>query len=236
MNTPQPAPPVLGMAGGHRHAEGPPSVQLAAMQALPDLGAASPPWRLDSGLLCLGPCQAMQTAAPVYGIASAGDWVCVPPAGVTAWALLPSVLSACDVPASGAGWQALLAQLSAQHCRQAADLAALRTGPAADRVRHLLLLLARPGAALPGLPPLRAMAQLVDAAPETVSRVVSALRQLQLLEGSRRGATSVNAGGDRLAARALPTGLTRSAAATRHARLQTLQGAALSSPLAFLQP
>ena len=223
------------MAGGHRHGDGPSSLQLAAMQTLPDL-PASPPWRLESGLLCLGPCQATQTAAPVYGIASAGDWVCVPPAGVTAWALLPSVLSARAVPASVAGWQALLAQLSAQHCRQAAGLAAMRTGPAADRVRHLLLLLARPGAAMPSLPPLRAMAQLVDAAPETVSRVVSALRQLQMLDGRPGGGASAHTGGERLAARTLPTGLTRSAAATRHARLQTLQGAALSFPFSSRQP
>jgi len=202
------------------------------MQTLPARQAGDHAWRVESGLLCLGPTQAppaSQAAAPVYALARPGDWVWLPDPGVTAWALVPAVLGPRQPPQSQPDWQALLAQFCAQQCRQAADLAALRTGAAADRVRHLLLMLAPQGEPLPDLPPLRAMSQLVDAAPETVSRVVSALRQLHLLAGRRRSVQTPVVDSTPLVARALPKGLTRSEGASRRARLQALRGG-LASP------
>lgn len=106
---------------------------------------------------------------------------------------------------------AQLMRASREQRRRAADLAALRTGPAADRVRHLLLMLAAPDAPPQRLPSLRVMSSLVDMAPETVSRVVSALRQLRLLDGGppeagRRACQSAR----QLAVRPLPAGLSSS--------------------------
>lgn len=216
-----------GPASGHGLAQPAQTagLHLAPMQTLPAQQTGYHAWRVESGLLCLGPTQALQAAAPVYGVARPGDWICLPDPGVTAWALVPAVLGPRQAPHSQADWQALLAQLCVQQCRQAADLAAMRTGPAADRVRHLLLLLAPCGEPLPDLPPLRAMSQLVDAAPETVSRVVSALRQLHLLAQRRRSSAHTPAIDTApLGARALPKGLTRSEGAPRRARLQALRG------------
>jgi hypothetical protein len=206
-------------------------MRLAAGQALLHTTQRGQTWRLLSGLLCLGPIHAIQAAAPVHGVAGPGDWVCLPHTGVTAWALVPSELSPLQAPTAPADWQALLMQLCTQQCRQAADLATMRTGPAADRVRHLLRLLAARGEPLPALPSLRAMSQLVDAAPETVSRVVSALRQLHMLGEGRHDSHAPAIETAPQAACALPKGLTRSEAAPRRARLQALQSAAALRPV-----
>jgi hypothetical protein len=210
-------------------AEQRPSLQLAPNQMLPGHAADCRAWRVESGLLCLGPTPTPQAAAPVYGVARPGDWVCLPHAGVSAWALVPSSLSPQQAPQAQADWHALLVQICAQQCRQAAELAAMRTGPAADRVRHLLLMLAPHGEPMPDLPPLRAMSQLVDAAPETVSRVVSALRQLHLLAGKRSVGPAPATDAVPLSARALPKGLTRSEGAPRRARLLALQSATVAA-------
>jgi hypothetical protein len=212
-------------------AHGRPPLELTAMQGLPPQAAACQAWRLASGWLCLGPVQAQQDGAAVHGVARAGDWVCVPDAHVAVWALVPSVLNPLPLPTTQTGWQALVAQLCTQQCRQAADLAAMRTGPATDRVRRMLLMLAGPGQTWPALPSLRAMSQLVDAAPETVSRVVSALRHSRLLDGGRRAPATATVGAQPLAALALPRGLTRSEAAPRRARLQALKNATIQTGL-----
>ena len=175
----------------------------------------------------------MQACAAVYGLAAPGDLVGLPaaPADACAWALVPCVLQAWDGPATPHEWPAVLQRLCTQHWRQAAERAQLRSGGVADRVRQLLLLLARGGHADGPLPSLRAMSQLVDAAPETVSRVLGALRELDLLQtapgGRRQGGCRAT---PQLASCALPAGLTGSNAIPRRARLQALRNLPPSKP------
>ena len=74
-------------------------------------------------------------------------------------------------------------------CR-AADQIALRTGTAGDRLRQLLLMLAAgscvaaDGSTPVALPRLTDIAAIVDTAPETVSRILSAWRRQDLLHGA----------------------------------------------------
>jgi hypothetical protein len=210
---------------------------LPAGQALPRHHAATDgscqAWTLVSGLLCLGPGHPVQAAATVYAVARPGDLVGLPaaPADACAWALVPCMLQTWSAPVDAAGWPGVLQRLCTQQWRQAADLAQVRQGAVADRVRHLLLLLARAGPGTAPLPSLRAMSQLVDAAPETVSRVLSALRELELLQtapGARRH--SACRATPQLASCALPSGLTGSDAIPRRARLQALRAVAPPNP------
>lgn len=177
-------------------------------------------WQLARGLVCHGPAFAGPEAVlRVHALGRPGDLILPDGPGETGRALMPSELLPLAEPRSREEWHALLVRSSRQQRRQAADLAALRTGPAADRVRRLLLLLAAPEAPPQMLPSLRTMSVLLDIAPETVSRVVSALRQLQLLDGgppdtARRACQSAR----QLAVRPLPAGLSSSRALRRPAR------------------
>lgn len=181
-------------------------------------------WRVASGLICQGPaCVSEGLARAVHALAQAGDLIlpCGPDSAASA--LMPSVLLPLQEPQTPEAWRTLLACTGSQQRRQAADLTALRTGPAADRVRHLLLMVAAPDAPPQTLPSLRSMAALLDIAPETVSRVLSALRQMRLLDGGppdapRRACQSAR----QLTARPLPAGLTSSQAVRRPPRLRTL--------------
>jgi CRP-like cAMP-binding protein len=77
-----------------------------------------------------------------------------------------------------------------QRIRRSGDIAALRHGSASERVRRLLLMLAPnradsgpiDGATDHALPRLKDIATIVDAAPETVSRVLSCLRRSRVLQ------------------------------------------------------
>ncbi len=101
-----------------------------------------------------------------------------------------------------------------QQWRRAADLAALRTGPVAERVRLLLLLLCAGRAEGAGgltsveLPRLKDIAAIVDTAPETASRILSAWRQQAMLHGLEAGSVGIDR--RRFATCEIPEGMSRS--------------------------
>jgi CRP-like cAMP-binding protein len=110
-----------------------------------------------------------------------------------------------------------------QQQRRGADLMALRTGPAQDRLKALLLMLA-PGetpwaadAAHVALPTIKDIAALLDTAPETVSRIFANLRRSHIVDARQRKGASFNA--SRLRDLAWPAGMTRSDGAKRLAAL-----------------
>ena len=193
---------------------------LQAGQTVPAPAEPSLGWRLDSGLVCHGPAFALAEAVlRVHVLARPDDLILPGGPDESARALMHCALMPLPEPCNRADWHALLGCASRQQRRQAADLAALRTGAAADRVRHLLLMLAAPDAPPQVLPSLRTMSSLLDIAPETVSRVLSALRHLRLLDAgppdtARRACQSAR----QLALRQLPAGLSSSQAQRRPAR------------------
>lgn len=201
-----------------------PAIHLRAGECVPPPTHGHLGWHLASGLICQGPAFAGEgLALGVHALAQAGDLILPGGPEASARALMPSVLLPLQEPQTPEGWRALLVHTGNQQRRQAADLTALRTGPAADRVRHLLLMVAAPDAPPQTLPSLRSMAALLDIAPETVSRVLSALRQMRLLDGGppdapRRACQSAR----QLTARPLPAGLTSSQAVRRPPRLRAL--------------
>lgn len=107
-------------------------------------------------------------------------------------ALVHSRLEALPAPATGPDWNRLLWYLMARQQRRCAEMARLRTGPVAERVRQLLLLLAGPGeepaSGLRQLPSLRDIGDIVGTVPETVSRTLTHMRHLRLIEDRRPGA------------------------------------------------
>lgn len=95
------------------------------------------------------------------------------------------------------------------------ELVSLRTGPAQDRMKHLILLLAPEDAAgwqsdeaHRALPTIKDMAAIIDTAPETVSRIFANLKRTQLLDSRQRQGASFSLA--RLRESAWPTGMTRS--------------------------
>lgn len=80
---------------------------------------------------------------------------------------------------------ALLQRAYAQSRRQGREILRLRTGLVADRVRQMLLLLGEHGADADEvdieLPSLRRLADILDASPEAICRVLCRLRQLEVL-------------------------------------------------------
>jgi CRP-like cAMP-binding protein len=141
-------------------------------------------WRLRSGLLLV---ERSQTHAPGgLHLALPGDWIALDglgglPADLRLTALVPSqIVPVTDLPdtPSVEQWQQALRQTQ----RAADHLVALRTGAVESRLTHLLKLLrlahrsTRSRVAEPGWPALRHLALLIDAAPETVCRVLARLR------------------------------------------------------------
>jgi CRP-like cAMP-binding protein len=147
-------------------------------------------WRVQSGALRIdsvlddGVSRFMRLALP-------GDVI-----GVEKWvgtddsfkvrALTDVVLS--PVQVQGAEMMALLMEtvvIAHQRCR---EVVSLRTGPVSQRVKCLLLMFAESvnhevqNTADCALPNLSDMAVILDAAPETVSRVFSSMRQLDYLQ------------------------------------------------------
>ena len=127
-------------------------------------------------------------------------------------------------PMPDALWRELLVNRLIVRQEHAAQLGRLRHGPAPERVRALLLLLAgratygpfKSNAPLPQhdlmgceLPRLSDMAALTDTAPETVSRVISSMRRTGLVirEAGRRVRLSPNLV---YVAGEMPRGMTRS--------------------------
>ena len=137
----------------------------------------------------------------------------------------------CVSPSTKAVW---LTSALTQQLQRAGDMAALRTGSTPERVKRLLLLL-RPArepeaaslahldAQAHSLPRIKDIANIVDSAPETVSRILSGLRRLQVLD--ERHAQFARFDRQRLDDCDLPAGLTRSSARPRPPRQpQTVLG------------
>jgi CRP-like cAMP-binding protein len=195
------------------HSEGPPastafdarSLQRGTLLVL--AGARSAALAVLSGAVRLHQQGEPSHAPLVLGLALPGDVIGVhrllgEPHRYTAQALTGCVIR--DLPADFAEWSRrdLLIGLLRQHER-CADLAMLRCGDVASRIRHLLRVLAtaagHQGRAVAEceLPSLLDMAALIDAAPETVSRAIGILRRAQVLlpAGSRRVRFAVSATG-----------------------------------------
>lgn len=158
---------------------------------LQEAGLPTQPRMLISGALRLD--------APAHGgdravlLALPGDLIGLEalqgqPAGVDARAIVASVLA--PLPAMGpAAWQDLLLRSLVQQQARRQELALLRSGAVAERVRRLLLLLSQQSRGGAGLSPWKAqtasceqptladMAALTDTTEETVSRVISAMRR-----------------------------------------------------------
>lgn len=96
-------------------------------------------------------------------------------------------------PVGARALAATMAESLAQSRRQGAELLQLRTGSLTDRVRHMLMLLGAADAeeADVELPPLRVLAELMDATPEAICRVLSGMRQLAVLGERRASRTRV---------------------------------------------
>ncbi len=191
---------------GNRH-------QLAAGELLCEAGAVGVVWQLESGALRLDSAdgQFMQLVLP-------GDMIGVELLAATAYAytaraIVPSSVSYSPLSNDAERRMALLDGLMQQQ-RRMANLVALRTGPAQDRLKHLLLLMA-PDASAWGevaarcvLPTLKDMAAILDTAPETVSRIFANLKRSHLLDVRQRQSASFSV--PRLRDAAWPTGMTRS--------------------------
>lgn len=179
------------------------SMRLSALQAgqpLPPLPPGHVAWRLLDGATRTDVDHDVAAAAGTSTLVRMdlpGDLVGldlpvrdVPPSRHTA--LVHSRLVALPAPVTGLDWNRLLWDLMARQQRRGAEMARLRTGPVAERVRQLLLLLAGPGdgpaSGLRQLPSLRDIGDLVGTVPETVSRTLSRMRHLRLIEDRRPGA------------------------------------------------
>jgi CRP-like cAMP-binding protein len=167
--------------------------RLDARETL-DLTTAHPLWRLTTGALRIDSAAPGQDSRFVR-LALPGDVV-----GVEVWAgthdpmalrsLIPSTLVAVD-PQRVAMMPLLMETVVVAHqrCR---EVVSLRSGPATQRIQALLLLFAQaqPGNQGPlaqcAVPSLADLSDIIDAAPETVSRVFASLRDLNVLQSPKR--------------------------------------------------
>lgn len=154
-------------------------------------------WRVTSGVLRIDSAPRGETARFVR-LALPGDVI-----GVERWAgtddslalraLIASQLT--PVQASGVPMMEILMEtvvVSHQRCR---EVVSLRTGPVAKRIKALLLMFAE-GASVGSaaeeggesefrVPHIADLSDIVDAAPETVSRVFASMRELDFLQDRR---------------------------------------------------
>jgi len=178
-------------------------------------------WRVQSGALRIDSALPGE-ASRFMRLALPGDVI-----GVEQWvgtddslsvrALTPVTLS--PVQAQGAEMMTLLMEtvvVAHQRCR---EVVSLRTGQAAQRVKCLLLMFAdsvnpnTKSSADCALPNLSDMADILDAAPETVSRVFSSMRQLDYLQDRKPHKARFSS--PALRAQALIPGMTGSSALQR---------------------
>lgn len=194
-----------------------PAIELPAGTELPAfLHRGAQGWRLIAGALRVARNDG-GARDPLVQLALAGDLVgleplCGQPRLHTLQALTDCQLQ--PLQADGGADRQLLAEALTQQWRRSADMAALRRGPMPERIKRLLLMLAGasqardPGEHLHGLPKVRDIAEIVDSTPETVSRVITALRRMTLLADRQAGQARYDA--RRLAACAMPVGMSRS--------------------------
>lgn len=195
--------------------------QLIAREAL-SAADLKQMWRVESGALRIDSASEGE-AGRFMRLALPGDVI-----GVEQWvgthdslsvrALTPVTLL--PVRATGSPMMEILMEtvvVAHQRCR---EVVSLRTGPVAQRVKCLLLMFAdsvHPEAkttAECALPNLSDMADILDAAPETVSRVFSSMRQLDYLQD--RKPQKARFSSLALRAQQLIPGMTASSAQLRH--------------------
>lgn len=189
---------------------------LATGEVLFEAGGVGSVWRLEQGALRLdrvdreGP-RFVQLVLPgdLLGL----ELLAAYPYAYTARAIVPSSVQRHGLPSDGERRLALIDGLVQQQ-RRGEDLIRLRTGPAQDRLKHLLLSLAPEdtpwlgeGAAC-ALPTIKDMAAIIDTAPETVSRIFANLKRTQILDGRQRQSARFSL--SRLRESEWPAGMTRS--------------------------
>lgn len=179
-------------------------------------------WRVQSGALRIDSAATDETSR-FMRLALPGDVI-----GVEQWvgtldtlsyrAVTPVVL--CQVQASGSEMMKILMEtvvVAHQRCR---EVVTLRTGPVSQRVKALLLMFAEnvsPEAQTTAecvLPNLADMSVILDAAPETVSRVFSSMRRLDYLQDRKPQRASFSSLA--LRAQALIPGMTASSSQQRN--------------------
>lgn len=178
------AAPFAGVDGLPRHGD---AITLAPQQRLFDAGGGGGPWRLLRGLMRLD--RIGRDGPLLVTLAEPGDWVGIDalagqPHGWRASAITPVVLQGPLPPADATQRAAWLTEALLQLPERAHAMALLRTGSVRQRLAMLLRLLARPDVLGEAddpvelrrrLPPLRVLAELVDAKHETVCRVLAEL-------------------------------------------------------------
>lgn len=144
-------------------------------------------WRLVSGCMRLD--RTVGSEKQLVQLAFPGDWLglealCGESYRLQAQSLTPCIVEALN-PEDVNTWTWAKAWLQQQH--RHVQMTQLRTGKVASRLAHLLNLLALPQSEAEGhlaidpealrqqLPPLRVMAEVIDAKPETICRALSKL-------------------------------------------------------------
>lgn len=170
---------------------------LDAGDALFAIGDPGSVWQLERGVMRLDRA-GRDGVVGLAQVALPGDWLGLEAIAAyghqfEARAVVPCLVRRCSLMTDAERRLALMDALL-QSQQRAADLVALRTGPAGVRLKSLLALLALTTGDPAhdeerALPTIRDMAVLIDATPETVSRILSQLRRRQVLTGrSRQGA------------------------------------------------
>ena len=189
---------------------------LATGDTLFEAGGTGTVWRLAQGAIRLDRvdregARFMQLALP--GDLMGLELLAAYPYAYTARAIVPCRVQRHVLAGDGERRLALIDGLVQQQ-RRGEDLVKLRTGPAQDRLKHLLLALAPPDtawmdeAAACALPTIKDMAAIIDTAPETVSRIFANLKRTQILDGRQRQSARFSLA--RLRESEWPAGMTRS--------------------------
>jgi len=175
-----------------------PALQLRPREALSGL-AASRLWRVQSGVLRIDQ-RATDGTLHFIRLALPGDVLGVETlAGASQQDVLRAItrvtLSPLKVP-EGPHLAQLFRDAVLRNYQRCRETASLRIGTVDERVRRLLLLVAHgkdevPGQAHPkaqvnAIPSLVNIASIINAAPETVSRIISGFRESGFLEEQRR--------------------------------------------------
>lgn len=194
---------------------------LSVGDVLFEAGSMGTVWQLETGAMRLD--RITREGARFVQVVLPGDLLGLEllaayPYTYTARAIVPSEARRRSLASDGERRAALVEGLTQQQ-RRGEDLVALRTGPAQDRIRHLLLLLAPQDTPWSGegqrcpLPTLKDMAAIIDTAPETVSRILANLKRTHILDARERQSAAFSL--SRVRDEEWPTGLTRSDGAQR---------------------
>lgn len=189
---------------------------LATGEVLFEAGGTGSIWQLESGAMRLD--RVSREGSRFIQIVLPGDLLGLELLAAYPYAYTARAIVPCELrrrPLSGDAERRLaLVEGLAQQQRRGEDLVMMRTGPAQDRLKHLLLLLAPEdtpwvGEAAPcALPTIKDMAAIIDTAPETVSRIFANLKRTHILDGRQRQSASFSL--SRLREVEWPTGMTRS--------------------------